>query len=279
MKKTTLILFSILILIDCKPNHEKEIVGKWLCISNCNDQTYEFKPDYNYVFRLNEFVTLAGRYKVVSQTDSLILYGEDNQVLFDFIYKIKDNHLFLLNYKGHHQIDEISLLKRENDTSLIENNKDNKGITTIILPEKFIGLVYLKYNKKVGENIVMDELGNPTIKIPFNGLQIVKLHEDPFNYVLGKFNFVERTRENVDKKLPFFFFTEYIGKLDRLLSKGYNMDSIYVCIYGYNQTPREELNKVFRQTIDGNVLMFNVDTLKNMIVNPFLKTDLRPEKK
>lgn len=279
MKKIIIILVTIQIIIGCKPNYEKEIIGKWLCISNCNDQTYEFKTDNSYVFRLNEYVTLTGRYKVIPRSDSLILYNEDNQVLINYIFRINDKHLFLLNYKVHHQIDEISLLKRENDTSLIENDKDNKGITTIILPEKFIGLVYLKYNKKVGENVVMDEHSNPTINVPFNGLTIVKLQEDPFNFVLGKFNFIEKTKENADKKLPFFFFTEYIGKLDRLLSKGYNMDSIYVCIYGYNQTPREELNKVFQQTIDGNVLMFNVDTLKNMIVNPFLKTELRPEKK
>ena len=279
MKKIILFLFTTQIIVGCKPNYEKEIIGKWICISNCNDQTYEFKKDNSYVFRLNEYVTLNGKFKVIPRTDSLILYNEDKQVLFKYNFRINNNRLFLLNYKVHHQIDEISLLKRETDTSLIENNKDNKGNTTIILPEDFIGIVYLKYNKKVGVNVVLDENGNPTINVPFNGLQIVKLQEDPFNFVLGKFNFIEKARENTNKKLSFFFFNEYIGRLDNLLTRGYKMDSIYVCIYGFNQTPREELNKVFQKTIEGNVLMFNVDTLKNMVVNPFLKTDLRPEGK
>ena len=45
----------------------------------------------------------------------------------------------------------------------------------------------------------------------------------------------------------------------------YNVDSVYVCVYGFNQVGRNVINEVFKETIDGNVLMLEVDTLKNLI--------------
>ena len=275
MKKFFFLVLAIQLIFSCKTNLEKEIIGNWECVSNSHNQTYEFKTDHTYVFRLNEFVTLNGKYKIIPEMDSLILYNEDNKLLVDFIYKIMDNKLLLINYKKHHHIDEVSLLKRGKDSSSINKGINDSGLTTLLFPKDFRGYVYICYNQELGEEKEFMENGNPILQIPSNGLLKTKLQEDPINFILGKFIFIETNSNRINKKTPFFFFTEYIGSLDKLLGKGFNMDSVYVCIYGYNQTSREEVNKVFQEPIDGNVLMLRVDTLKNMVVNPFLDTRLK----
>jgi hypothetical protein len=42
-------------------------------------------------------------------------------------------------------------------------------------------------------------------------------------------------------------------------------DSVYVCVYGFNQTSRTEINNLYGEKISGNVLMIKVDTLKNIL--------------
>lgn len=52
------------------------------------------------------------------------------------------------------------------------------------------------------------------------------------------------------------------------------MDSVYVCLYDFNQISREEINSMFGERVDGNVLCFRRDTLKNLLDNPFLNCSL-----
>jgi hypothetical protein len=48
---------------------------------------------------------------------------------------------------------------------------------------------------------------------------------------------------------------------------GFDNESRYVCVFGFNQVSRENINHIFVESIQGNVLMFQVDTLKNILEN------------
>jgi len=277
MKRITIILFAIPILFYCKPNTEKTLTGKWNCISNSNNQFYEFYENKNYVFKVNDYLTVRGNY--ILTPDSLILYDEGNQIFAKYVLKIINDQTVLINYKKYNHIDEVSLLERDGRNISRKAINENAELTTIILPRNYTGYVYICYNQKSGQKKEFGVKGNPIIHIPSDGLFKTKHIEDPINYALGKFQFLNELGNSKNRTIPFFFFTENIGQLDKILNKGYSMDSVYVCIYGYNQTQRENINTLFNQKIDGNVLMFRVDTLRNMIRNPFLGTQLTNEKR
>lgn len=276
MKRITITLFVIPILFCCKSNTEKSLVGKWNCISNSNNQCYEFYENKNYAFKVNDYLTVKGNY--ILTPDSLILYDESNQILARYVLKIMNDQIILINFKKYNHIDEVSLLERDGKNISRKAINEEAELTTIILPNDYIGYVYICYNQKSGQEKEFGVKGNPIIRIPADGLLQTKQIENPINYVQGKFQFLNAKGSSKNKTIPFFFFTENIGQLDKILDKGFCMDSVYVCIYGYNQTQRENINALFNQKIEGNVLMCRVDTLRKMIVNPFLGTQLINEK-
>lgn len=277
MRKLLFYLLAVQFIASCSSNPEKKLAGRWVCISNNNGLIYDFKPNHTLTINFDNLFTLNGTYTLVPNTDSLLVFTQDTQSPIRFTYKFRGSLLFLVAYKNfQNQIDEVFILSRSGIKVVNTDTSHQKDISTIILPPKYIGAVYINYNQQTGQPKEFGVQGGAIIHVPSNGVLKTQLSANPIGYIEGSFSFREKTNglaRNV-KQLKFFNFNKYTGELDKLINQGFNLDSVYVCIYGYNQTSREEINKVFGEPIKDNVLMFRVDTLKNLIHNPYYNISL-----
>ena len=71
-----------------------------------------------------------------------------------------------------------------------------------------------------------------------------------------------------NRKLPFVLEASITGKKNNELRyENLYPDSVYACIYGFNQLNRDSIDKIFHTKVEGNVFMFRVDTLKNILAS------------
>lgn len=68
------------------------------------------------------------------------------------------------------------------------------------------------------------------------------------------------------QEIEVYWGKQYISAVEAdSVKTNFDMNSVYINPLGYNQNPRDWLNKVFGKEIKGNIEMFKNDTLKNMI--------------
>jgi hypothetical protein len=257
------------------PSAENEIIGIWHSVSNNNGLIYDFRPDNQYtICNADSSILITDRYEILPDVGILKQYiGED---YFKVDYKVFDNKLIFMYNKGF--INHISYLvvleKGAEKTGNVEMDLSPPGGQQIVLPLKYRGIVIVSYNQKEGQEKNYTADNRPLISIPANGLLQTQFEEEPYNYILGKISFSVSDSNTVKRNIKFFSFDKYYHNLDELLGQGYYMDSVYVCTYGYNRLPRKEINKLYGKPIEGNVMMFSIDTLKNLILNPIDKNSL-----
>jgi hypothetical protein len=242
-----------------------------LFLSSCSKD--KFNGDWIYSDKLvlsfldkNEFkwttnnskVDWYGKYFIQPDQDSLILNTQwDFSIRFK--YQFVNNSLVLWNQKansgdlkGH--IDEI--------LTFIKKGQDKQQVRAVskkeifMLPPNFIGFVYINYNQKGSGNNLIDDQNNRKIEVTNDGLVKTEFEESILPLAFGLYEFKSPLR-------TYSFFIQDLIKDSEM--KSLKTDSIYVCVYGYNQERREEITKLFGQKINGNVLMFRVDTLKNIM--------------
>lgn len=266
MKQLISIVFSISFSLSvfCQKNTENYLVGDWYLY---NELSFTLDKDYNFQSYNNGKIFFSGKYELLN--DSLLFTSEGSLVI-KYNFKYFNDSLFLCNNKTpsgplKDHIDEINIFTRTKK----ESNQVNKAIKLksekFILPDNFYGEFHVNYNQASGQLKKLDDLNNRLIYIENDGLTKTQFKVDPLNYALEKMVFFQ------NGCIISFFISDRIMNLNEteLKTLGYSLDSIYVCVYGFNQIGRKEINKIFNQKIEGNVLTMKIDTLKNLL--PTLK--------
>ena len=259
------------------PSAQTEIVGKWHSISNNYGLRYDFRSDNQYtICNADSSLFVVGRYEIFPDAGIIKQYIEGDIIPVIIEYKFNEDKLILMYHKAFkNHISHLTVLKKD-DTINVQVEKDSSLICGqhIVLPMKYRGNVFINYNQKDGQEKKYTFDNRPLISIPANGLLQTQFEEDPYYFILGRITFSIIDSTALYQDIKFFSFDKYYHNLNELLSQGYCMDSVYVCTYGYNRQPRKEINKLFDKTIEGNVMMFRIDTLRNLISNPFSKLSL-----
>lgn len=299
------ILSIPLCIISCKSypkaSHPFQIVGSWQDASDMrkkivfrNDGIYdEFdqngKVEFKFYTQTKDSLTLKNfgslKYTTTSSGDSIFVnfIGELNNELYSnelFINKraslIRINHKTLPGIKDH--IDEISVYKNIGKNRTGDIKYGHTDFTSIVLPAKFTGLVYIAYNQPDGINLETGKRGK-VLAIPSSGVVKVKDIEVFDSYLDGnlKFYYNKNLAENPDIN-----FISYIDFRKSLLNKDFfnaflethniQYSTVVAIPLGFNASGRERvINKLFNDSIIGNVEMFEIDTLKNIVEHYKLK--------
>jgi len=259
------------------PSAQNELIGIWHSISNNYGLIYEFRSDNQYtIYNTDSSLFVIGRYEIFPDAGIIKQYVGGDNVPIDIEYKFFEGKLILMYHKAFNsQISHLTVLKKgETKVSKDEMDPSISSGQQILLPRKYRGNVFISYNQKDGQEKKYTSDGRPLISIPTNGLLQTQFQEEPYDFILGRISFsVYDTTESV-KNVKSFSFDKYYHNFNELLGHGYFTDSVYVILYGYNRQTRKEINKLFDKTIEGNVMMFKIDTLKNLIYNPFSNTYL-----
>jgi len=242
-----------------------------LFLSSCSKD--KFKGEWTYSDKLvlsflykNEFkwkainnnLDLYGKYFTQPDQDSLILYTQWDYSM-RFKYQFVNNSLVIWNQKANSgklkgQIDEIYTFTKKGQDKPHVLTVSEKEI--FMLPSNFIGYVYINYNQKGSGNNLIAGKNSRKIEVSINGLIKTEFEESILPLAFGDYEFISPIKK-------YSFFMQDLIEDSEITSL--KADSIYVCVYGYNQESREEINKLYGQEINGNVLMFRVDTLKNIM--------------
>lgn len=203
---------------------------------------------------------------IESITDSTIHFSFEGDFDLRFNYAYWKNNLVLWSFKsvedslGYH-LDEVSVLHKPRGQKMKKPIDPDISIREVFrLPVNFIGVVYVCYNQNGSDNNKQYE-NTREIGISEDGLSKTEFIEEPVTFGLQNYGF---NRDGKD--LPFFNHHNVLDKTNEEINKmGFSQDSVYVCLYGYNQTGRRYVNEEFNEEIQGNVLMFSVDTLHNIL--------------
>lgn len=278
MKNLILLLILVIALIFCRTpflscNHP--INGKWYCISNNNGFIYDFRSDKHYsVYNKDTSLFFEGTYKINYETDT-ITFMEENGTMAALFQFYKERLIIIFLKPNNDQIDDYVILEKAgtlHGPNVTFKQKDNGQ--EIIIPPLYRGIVNVCYCQNKGQKENSVKKNNSLIYIPQNGLLHTQFEDDPFGYVKGNIRFYSTDTNGHRYEIPSFHFGKYTNKINELLKQGFVMDSVYVSLLGYNQEGRNIINKRFNKTLNGNVLYFKVDTLKNLLHNPYYNTYL-----
>ena len=267
MKKITILLL-ITYSINCfSGNISKDLIGTWICTTQ-NNLVYKFDTNKQYSYKFNDRFEITGQYKIDLKNNQLYLYFKNSKTPVKYSFKVAGDYLILMIHKKiENHIDEIILLKRQGS---LQTLKLDSPTIKFLIPDGYSGYVYVNYNQSKNHNEYNNQ-NNILIEIHKSGKTITQNNINPYSYITKNIEFKYESNLNT---IPFFIFNEYTGRLNNLLNQGFSMDSTYVCLYGFNQIARENINKIFDQEIKGNVLMFKIDSLKNLIHNPYTNVHL-----
>ena len=284
--------------MDQEPDLQSQLIGKWEDVFE-DSHRIEFAPNGDFT-RYREGQTLDistttffeendngellevnyGQLKYhihAIQADSIyysLIGSENNKIYSTGIFLLRQNELLEITYKTLHgirdHIDEISVYKKVS-TTLAPSTPEI--VEKIILPEGFIGNIYIAYNQVDGEAISLDSLGNPVLLIPENGRLKTQLSEDPFRLAKQQYEFYERDSITHELSRITVFQHGDLRAIQRKINTGkenvhlyYDLEDTALFVYGFNQVGREYLEQdVFQQRLDGNVLSLEMDTIKERL--------------
>jgi len=258
---TLLAFFSL----NCfsQPDSESKVIGEWFYYDLSK---FTFTSENIFQLHIGNKLLIEGNYSFI-HNDTIRVFIEGN-FFMDYIYKYFNDTLVLYTYKSKHgplknHIDEITLLTKRTKVKSQIDTLISLQTDKFILPESYTGIVYVNYNQTEEQAQICDSVGNRIIKIPSCGYVKTSFKEDPLQYALEKMCFIQN-----EKCIRFFIDSKIVLMTESELKQaGFDYDSIYVCVFGFNQASRKNINDIFGENIQGNVLMFQVDTFKNILVN------------
>lgn len=274
MKNTAIALLLILLFSACTPKSSDSIVGKWGSAKSrfVNWEMTEDNQFNCYFIHGNDTAKMSWKYKI-AKDNYLLIYNNATSDAPDGRHKfyIEDNRLYMWNFKDQYagdHIDEVGRSERiGKDVTLPPIRIDSSKTIRLRFDKDVRGHVMINFNSHYGQEKV-DEQGHPLIIIDSTRLVQTKYKEDPVEYLKGNI-LVEQYTENGLKQIQFYPFRK--RSEESYMRAGYDLDSVYACFYDFNQAGREKsVNKAFGKDIKGNVLMLRLDTLKNMLENPYL---------
>ncbi len=140
-----------------------------------------------------------------------------------------------------------------------------------ILPDGFTGRGLIALNQADGLEPEYDIEGIPIYRIGPNGLLTTQHPENPFMMAKGtyKFYFIESEKQTLTEIPPLFNdcrqrLTHDYKVNGEFSDERYRLDDIYVLVTRYNPAPNV-IDEEFGKTTLGNVKIFRVDTLKNLL--------------
>lgn len=150
--------------------------------------------------------------------------------------------------------------------------KNNEIGGKFILPDGFTGRGLIALNQADGLEPEFDTNGIPIYRIGKDGLLSTKHPENPTMIAKGtyKFYFIE-SEEQILTEIPVLFndcrqlLAHEYRMNGKLLGRKYKLDELYV-ITRYNPAPNV-IDEAFGKSTLGNVIIFQVDTLKNFLLH------------
>ena len=140
--------------------------------------------------------------------------------------------------------------------------------TLFVFENNFFGYVLINYNQPDGQEKKYTKNGTKIIDVPISGTLKTQFIADPFNYILKNIKFARKN--NINKEIPHICFKwARSQKLEGLVELGYDTNAVYVILQDYNQMGRGYINEWWDEEITGQVLMFKIDTLKNLLIEPY----------
>jgi len=265
MRRLYLVIFFALFGLNCfsQSENESKILGEWYYYDLSK---FTFSRENIFQLQVGNKLLIEGTYSFV-HNDTIRVFFENN-LFIDYIYTYYNDTLVLYTYKSKYgplknHIDEIILLTRRNKVKSLPDTLINLQTDKFVLPVDYTGIVYVSYNQPKGQVQSFDNVKNRIIKIPSCGYTKTSFKEDPLQYALEKMCFIQN-----EEYIPFFIDSRITKMTESELKQaGFDYESKYVCVFGFNQASRENINDIFGEDIQGNVLMFQVDTLKNILEN------------
>jgi len=265
MRHLYLITLFAFFSLNCfsQSDSENKIIGEWYY---CDLSKFIFSSENIFQLQIDNKLLVEGNYSFV-QNDTIRVSVEGN-FFMDYIYEYFNDTLVLYTYKSKNgplknHIDEIILLTKRNKVKSQSDTLISLYTDKFILPENYSGIVYVNYNQPTGQTQCFDSAENRIIKIPSCGYLKTQFKESPLQYALEKMCFIQN-----EEYIPFFIDSKIVKMTEtQLKQEGFDYESRYVCVFGFNQASREYINHIFDENIQGNVLMFQVDTLKNILEN------------
>ncbi len=246
-------------MICCTPKLENElsiedVQGHWIGGTGSGLQVL-ITPDSLY-WSLNDKLTIEQNYEYKIIGDSVFLVSEDGIIDKLLLLPEKDK-IVCCNFKSHidsSRIDEVIALYEMNDIQNFsekqsQNNDLKKDI--IIVPENQIGIFLIAFSKEEGSEAVYDKDGNRVFTFEIgSSILYSQAKEDIRKLALNQYEVFQQTESGKLKPYPLLSKQELKEELTET--------GLVAIIEGFNQGPRENLNRLVDKEISGNVLWLNI---------------------
>lgn len=235
-----------------------KLYGKWR-FTEQPDRSYEYLPDSVAIFRVekvNEKEEERLRYWITAVNDTLYLslkheFRPEERYAMRISGDYKVDFSFKRGEGINSHVDEYFLMVRDS-VEYPRPFDDGLPITKFVLPQGFRGHVVIAFNQPDGVVPTYDAKGNCIVSIPHSGVLKTQLKEDVFGVARRRYGIVicdSVTKQSTE--LPSLHRFEFFY--------GQNLpQGLSVIVEGFNQLQRGDLNRLFKQRVNGNVLMFYV---------------------
>ncbi|TVQ14937.1 MAG: hypothetical protein EA361_06850, partial [Bacteroidetes bacterium] len=142
--------------------------------------------------------------------------------------------------------------------------------SVFVIPDGFTGSAWIAMNQPEGEPYTISEEGLPVIELPPSGLLKSRVPIMAEALAKREFSFYYHAESDsqpippVHYKCVELFRSEGFSE-EEIQSHGYDLDQVYVLYYRYDVPGGDKISEMFGKRIEGQVLHFQIDTLRDMI--------------
>lgn len=232
--------------------NEIKLLGKWYHLYS-NNNYISFSKDSMEIGILNEY-----SYKLAWKTPikgTITSTNETDNFEIEYKYYFIDEFLILVTIKETlNHIDEIGIYSKSLSTQI--PNVNNSKVSVYVDP------------KNLGLNMIF--LPNFDKEITNNNQRVIKLNEkfteskipiSAMDYAFKNFEFILN-----GKKLPIYIDNELLSNRIKI-----GENEKFVCLYGFNQIGRKEVNSVLGHKVNGNILFIYIGEYKSYNTFPSLE--------
>ena len=246
MKPIIKLILLTLFVITYSSCSKNTFIGEWRLLSKQYDVYWNFTDDSLIIS--NSHSTFRHSYTL---QDSVINCASRTA----FYYKAEGNDYVIWNYKPYNgnaldksnPLDEVTYITKDKEKN-IKNVRDEK-MKVVELIVDGIGDYYIDIKTEgIHKNSTVNDL-IPDKLIKTNAVIT------PKEYILNQYTFTDNV-----KGLPISYF--YTPKE---IADSIPRDRVMIKVYGINQMGTKTIEKHFKQKVEGDVLMFRVDTLTNLL--------------
>ena len=263
--------YAVSILHGQNDTAKSKIIGKWT--TGQNNMIVEYTADGYYIAKLGGVILYNYQYKAIEKNDCTIIYKrepETGKLKLKKVFKHDGDKLISVGFKSFDfHIDEVAIYQRHGSIPEKDFNESGYEVTNYYFPDKFRGITFVAYQQPLGVKLEYGVNGERILRINNSRLSETQFKETPFSFARNKFNFYYYSNGLPIRELPFVTKHEFsklrYGKEKEKHLRKYALDSVYVYVMGYNQAPREYINKIVGKELEGNIEVFKVDTLKNLL--------------